>query len=341
MNININKLAKELTGEEFLKEYAYDNGCPSEHGITNDECDCGEISCRDCWNRVVKDIQFKDDKQLIFDLEEYKSKDIAINCETEEEAREFFNILIMNGIDKWRGGEKLDNNQGYWIFHKQDTCYCYIDNNEIVYANKDWTQNKIYKFKDIDFSNVYNKESIDNVALNKVNEFDITKVKSITREQLDARGFKTGDILFLSDKRYGLIIYDRISYLCSSGFDYIKTIQFIISGIIPIENQKDIAGRISWFIQDRLYDNIKRFVITIQNKQVTICIVQFVADTETTKEFVLETDVRFLDIPKNGDIIECKVGSDDTWQYARVKEIEKRELTENEIKLYRKCRKLS
>lgn len=56
---------------------------------------------------------------------------IAVNCKTEEQAREFLNGLSL----KWFSGEPLAHNT-YWDIYKDNTCYCISpDNGGMLYSN--------------------------------------------------------------------------------------------------------------------------------------------------------------------------------------------------------------
>ena len=423
--MDISKLAKELTREQFLKEYAHDKGCPSEHGIINDEGDCGEIGCNDCWNKVVKYIQFKGEEDIpkqnnklnikelaktmtrvefleqidkneglnndcvrytninvpremfegfnccpdanckkcfeiaikdilfkgdrvikkdsnpfyngekvatiikieksicgdydsiwlntdswvregdielyeeeevepnsnykyIFDINEYKSKDIAINCETEEEAEKFFEILIMNGIDK----SDIDIMRQCYFYYGMKTCYNF-DYNKMLYGDISYYEQEkylVYKFSDVDFGNVWDKESINEVALNKVKEFDITKCKYITlNELLSNRGFKTGDILLDDEGYVGILLDNKVIYINTACQEKLNTKAYY--KFIPIEKIKGIpyfAKDLSHFMDTKEYKYLEEYVISIQEqtKQVTICKINHTSDSDKLKEFL-------------------------------------------------------
>ena len=124
---------------------------------------CGDYNL--IWPDVDLGWVSEDDIKLyykwIFNVEEWKNQDIAINCETKEETEKLFNILITNGIPK----SEIDTMEyGY----NSETCYNF-ENGKMYYGIIGYynTKNyKVYKFLDIDFSNCWNKESIDEVALN-------------------------------------------------------------------------------------------------------------------------------------------------------------------------------
>lgn len=119
--------------------------------------------------------RFKVEQKYIFDIEEFRNKDIAINCETEDEANKLFEILKDYDLPKGKQN------------HNEETCYRFHDDG-ILQADCDFYKKReyeIYKFSDVDFSNVSIKESIDKV------EFDITKAKYITIEQLFQRDRKS------------------------------------------------------------------------------------------------------------------------------------------------------
>ena len=85
----------------------------------------------------------------VFDrfLKGYK---IAINCETEEEAKELFTILKGRGI-KWIDGGELSKYETLWEDYKKDTSYVNIKNG-LQFCYREWYgahDFEIVKFKDI------------------------------------------------------------------------------------------------------------------------------------------------------------------------------------------------
>jgi hypothetical protein len=69
MNLELEKLRKEMTREEFIKKIRTDHGtgCPKKWGLSDiDLCMNGE--CIDCWKLAVKDIHFKDDIEAMLEV---------------------------------------------------------------------------------------------------------------------------------------------------------------------------------------------------------------------------------------------------------------------------------
>lgn len=90
-----------------------------------------------------------------FDLEYFKNNKVAINCETEDEARELLKILKEYGV-KWGDDNELDINDSCWDIHENETCY-EIEFGELnysccIYYEKESAYDyEIIKFKDIEF----------------------------------------------------------------------------------------------------------------------------------------------------------------------------------------------
>ena len=78
-------------------------------------------------------------------LEKFKTEDIVINCETQEEATEFCNWMHQKGL-KWSCGDKY-NHKTYFSIYPSDTCYTgtghYSDKSDFKE-----TGHTIIKFKD-------------------------------------------------------------------------------------------------------------------------------------------------------------------------------------------------
>ena len=56
----------------------------------------------------------------------YDFRDKAINCETEEEAKQLLKIAKNQGF-KWIGGVEYDENYTYWDTYRKETVYFIID----------------------------------------------------------------------------------------------------------------------------------------------------------------------------------------------------------------------
>lgn len=334
--MNVYNMADNITREQFLIKTK--GLCPSSFGIidfhlNNDGCNKFD-DCPDCRKYAIKDIKFKGDEKnkWVFNLEEFKKGNITIHCKTEEE----YNELIINL--KYYNFDFPKNSQMY----NGETCYRFYENGLYQASYKYYEEKKytIYNFSEIDFSQVLCKKDIDNIALNYVNNFDITKTKYITKEQLEYRGYKTGDILF--DGESMTIIYGNktlhintncVETLNPKAFDYILPIELIES---DSEIQRLLSGKLSEKIsQSYLVD----YFIKIEEppKTKAICSVKFTVNADCPKDFILEDDSEVIAV---NDIVEANT-SGKNYQYAKVVEVNTLELSEHEINNYRTCRKLS
>ena len=358
--MDVNEMSKTMTREGFLNKVK--GQCPDSFGLIefqsgNSECRKFE-DCPECREHSIKDIQFKgeedeiieelkDNSQWIFNLEEFKNDNILIACHSKDEAEKFINILITNGINTWDDEDELISSNTYYDWCEGTICYEFDVSNGLFHSDindyeKDEKINyKIYDFDTVDFSQVYTKESINGVALrnNKQNDFDITKVKYITKEQLSNRGYKTGDILF--DGESMTIIYGNktlhintncVETLNPKAFDYILPIELIES---DSEIQRLLSGKLSGKIsQSYLVD----YFIKIEEppKLKTVCSVKFTVNADCPKDFILEDDSEAISV---NDIVEANTGGKN-YQYAKVVEINTLELSEHEIVIYGTCRRI-
>lgn len=284
------------------------------------------------------------DYKWIFNINEFKKGNIAIHCKTKEKATQLFYIFLQNYIQTWLDGDTINRSNIYYDYYQKDTCYSYYkDKNGISFGELEHyleEKYKIYDFSEIDFSQVWDKKYIDNVALDNNSNLNITKAKYITKEQLNKRGYKTGDVLF--DGESMAIVYGNktlhintncVETLNPKAFDRILPIELI-------ENNSEIQGLLSGRLSSKISQAyLEDCFIKIEEppKIKTVCLVKFTADTLATKGFILEdvdSDV------KVDDIVECCT-SGNAYQYCRVVRIEQLELSEHEINNYRTCRKLS
>jgi hypothetical protein len=174
-------------------------------------------------------------------------------------------------------------------------------------------------------------------------------IKDITfkgEKILDQREFKTGDIIYherhLSRKSFGIVCGNKIAYISSNGWDELDVIKKDIIKFIPIEKLENtyLGGSIlSTLVTEGVNDDLEKYFVYIKSpKQVkTICTVNFSAESDNPKEYLLETN----DDIQEGEIIEVKSGANTAYQYARVKSIVRKELTKEDIDKYKPCRKLS
>ena len=60
-------------------------------------------------------------EKLKFNLEDFKNKKIAVNCDTEEQAVNFLSYLERNNL-KW-SDDSLLSDESEWFFYEKNTCY--------------------------------------------------------------------------------------------------------------------------------------------------------------------------------------------------------------------------
>ena len=87
-----------------------------------------------------------------FNWDEFKNKDnkIAVNCKTEEEAKDFCRQMHGQGV-KWRNGESYLKNTNYYM-HNEGMCY---------YGDGEWSSLDIaenYNYKILEWSDYMQKE---------------------------------------------------------------------------------------------------------------------------------------------------------------------------------------
>ncbi|MBO0575120.1 hypothetical protein EXQ42_09590 [Clostridium botulinum] len=168
--MDINKIAKEMTREEFLEsEYVIDKDeedeekdfiyykCPNNYGLKESDCYC---ICGECWENAIKDIKFKGDVNVEFDWERFKNNKFVVLCDTEEKAKDFLKECDKRGLS-WSGGKPVENH----IYYKDyDTCYTYNFNNceHLQYSSKSFYLDNGYKIIEweienkIDYDREYN-----------------------------------------------------------------------------------------------------------------------------------------------------------------------------------------
>lgn len=87
-----------------------------------------------------------------FNWDEFKNKDnkIAVNCKTEEEAKDFCRQMHGQGM-KWRNGESYLKNTNYYM-HNEGMCYC----GDGEWSSLDIAEN--YNYKILEWSDYMQKE---------------------------------------------------------------------------------------------------------------------------------------------------------------------------------------
>ena len=80
-----------------------------------------------------------------FNWKEFREgREIAVHCNTEEKAKNFFEECMNNSIVAWCGGESpIQNEDTEWRNYRAETCYSNTDN--IEYENLGWYQGHNYK----------------------------------------------------------------------------------------------------------------------------------------------------------------------------------------------------
>lgn len=91
---------------------------------------CEKLDKSDWWCVYNSDIApIKPPIITPFDWEGFKSGKFAVNCDTEEKAKQFFDELKMQGI-KWNSGDTLEEIGTHWNQNQGDTCYGFTDQSD-------------------------------------------------------------------------------------------------------------------------------------------------------------------------------------------------------------------
>lgn len=172
--MDINKIAKEMTREEFLRNCedslftGYDISCPSDIDLKNN-CDL-HPNCRECWENAIKDIRFKGEDDMEFDWEGFKNKyGIAVHCNSQKELDDFIKQCKENDINIV-GKIKFNSELCYQISEGELIAGDITHYQTLNYNIIEWeTENKIdydreYKIQDI----LYMKEGLEFIASNEM-----------------------------------------------------------------------------------------------------------------------------------------------------------------------------
>ncbi|NFU45254.1 hypothetical protein FDF80_19200, partial [Clostridium sporogenes] len=139
--MDINKIAKEMTREEFLQsEYVIDkedeekdlfySRCPSNYGLKESDCYC---ICAECWENAIKDIKFKGEDNMEFNFDNFKYNFIAVHCNTEYELNDFFKRCEENNI-------KISRERKF----NAKLCYEIIDTDILIGGDIEYYKNQDY-----------------------------------------------------------------------------------------------------------------------------------------------------------------------------------------------------
>lgn len=103
-----------------------------------------------------------------FDIDGFKNREFCVNCQTENEAKEFLSLLHHCGLT-WAGGYSLLRETN-WDRYQEDTYYImnriWAKSNQVCYGSIDRMFKKDTNFPIISFSEVvYKKVEIDSTEL--------------------------------------------------------------------------------------------------------------------------------------------------------------------------------
>lgn len=100
--------------------------------------------------RIIKEKTKSKDENVftLDDIEEFKKGKMAVNCKTEELAKEFLGALSDSGF-RWIGRKDFEGRYE-WCNYEEDTCYnCYEEGDkELQYSGIDYFKNNGYKIKE-------------------------------------------------------------------------------------------------------------------------------------------------------------------------------------------------
>lgn len=274
--MNVYEIAKTMTRENFL--YETQGQCPKTFGLNNDKCEEFD-DCPECREDSIKDIIFKGEENIsnddlqnnnkrIFNLKEFKDNDICITCKSKTEAEQFINILIINGITNWTDGEelKIENTYCYssitysfdieekgGLYFSQELDY-FLDNNYII-----------LEFSKVDFSQVWNKDSIAEVALNNESKNEINYKEEIKKlekqnEELENNSLKYyNEAKELRDKFKNNELINEIDKK-----EHKKDNETILSQYSKIQELKQIINKLKSDLE--VYESVDEDEISNQDK---------------------------------------------------------------------------
>lgn len=156
-------------------------------------------------------------------IQKFKEEKIAVNCETQEEAEEFCNILDKNNL-RW---EYYYSDNTRFSDYGKKTCYTY-HNNSIWYASFDYYEKNDYtiiKFKDILFKNTMNiKEESKEILMKKEQEYEFTGRYTL-KDLLDKKPCSEELYKFIQElnKKFSfrtIMCFPENIYLCKYMFEY-------------------------------------------------------------------------------------------------------------------------
>ena len=226
-----------------------------------------------------------------FNWKEFREgREIAVHCNTEEKAKNFFEECMNNGIVAWCGGESLiQNDDTEWGNYRAETCYSNTDN--IEYDGLEWFQENSYKI--VEWTLEDNEAEIDITVVNQ-------EQTEFTYQEVIAR---------IKDGEY---------YRCTRDDLYkVKDIKMEEGNIILIGNIHDGVG-ISikqLFVQEEYKQEYEIYYITFPDSEEQF---QFRYDPSTDDDYM-----------SLGEIVICNLDNDKK-AYGKVSDLKEVSMTEKE-----------
>lgn len=145
----------------------------------------------------------------------------VVNCQTEEEAKEFLSFMHENGY-KWMAGNSLIE-KNYWAVNGMDSCYyCSVESKDLEYGHKRYVEKD--KFKVITYQQF--KRLINN------EDMEIKEAKSYTLDELKSEVDKF--------RNYLLKVCGKNECAINVEFEYNETISTFSAKSIGIETKISI-----------------------------------------------------------------------------------------------------
>ena len=189
-------------------------------------------------------------------LEKFKSGKIAVNCPTEEEAREFIKWCYDNDI-KWNFGKELST---YFYLNWEQTCYFYHKDSERLYCSekfylfaeripimsyKEFMEKDDNKITNLEWIlNNLDKKVINNLPICVIACKYIEKGKCIDKKCKDCKFYDTNNLLKFLHKEYKEKHRDPIK-LYKFEYDLLRTNDQShdrkLSSFATYKNMKDLG----------------------------------------------------------------------------------------------------
>ncbi len=272
-----------------------------------------------------------------FNWDEFKNGKVAVNCDTEEKAKEFVKECFERGM-KW---VNFTESKTMFDWYKKYTCYDYkIDENRLMYADKKFYKNNGYKIIKWE-SEKMKLRCVDNEGieswLTPGNEYEVMEESYTSYEVIGDDGV----VCECCKSRFELVeepteftfqeviarnipgVYEN----CNDDGARVKSVEINEHGSFTIN--ADFSGLIELDLGLGINENLK-LKLQEPKKKVTIYKVEHKKDGK--KYDFISNETRLLQCY---EFVICDTSQGKS--YGRIVDLEVRELTNSETKQYKEC----